>query len=330
MLKFYADEVAIDTATRETLHNARIANETRLEEGLAKARKPKVRRHQQQGGYAMKTVVQRPKNDFDIDNGAIFAANDLKTAQGNPMSALDARKMARDAIDDGSFKTPPEVKRHCVRIHYADGYHVDVPVYRETDTMFGRRLEIAGPEWKHSDPQGVNDWFEGAVNTKSPDSTNDRQMRRVVAYLKALGKSRESWDAPTGFMISVLVDECYRSRAGRDDAALRDTMKAIRDRLKSNLRIRHPKVDEYLTEGDKDSSCIFFRDKLSSLLDDLGILDDPNCAEADAARAWDKVFATSYFSDRIAESAKRRGFSTGVAATVPAVQFVRSGDRQYG
>src|SRR3984957_2008739 len=98
LLKFYGAEVAIDSATRTLLRDHRKTNETRLKEGLSDQERPKVKRFQVQGGYAMHTVVQHPKNDYDIDNGVIFEAADLLRSQGAAMSALDVRKMVRDAV----------------------------------------------------------------------------------------------------------------------------------------------------------------------------------------------------------------------------------------
>src|SRR5437588_5067045 len=91
--KFYSSKVAIPTSVRQTLSKARIDNEERLERNLAKAAKPKVKRHIRQGGYAMKTVVQQPGNAYDIDNGAMFNYASLLGPSGGAMSALDARSM---------------------------------------------------------------------------------------------------------------------------------------------------------------------------------------------------------------------------------------------
>lgn len=329
LMDFYAAEVAIDAATRALLRDHRKANEDRLKDGLAAQKKPKVKRFQIQGGYAMHTVVQHPKNDYDIDNGVIFDSSELIGQQGGAMSALDARKMVRDAVDDGSFKTAPEIKKNCVRVHYEAGHHVDLPVYREKQNILGiKYLELASADWKKSDPAGVNDWFERNVSSRSPDKGNDLQMRRVVAYLKALGKSRDSWNAPTGFMFSILVVECYVSDA-RDDISLVKTLRNIRDRLHRNLKIKHPVVDEYVTKGDDDARTRFFRDKSPELLDDLDVLDKAECDSAAAAAAWDKFFRTSYFTDQLKESAKAVGVSAIVTNSSP-IRTVRGGERRYG
>jgi hypothetical protein len=59
----------------------------------------------------MKTMVQHPDKDYDIDDGVYFDKEVLVGERGAEMSALQARQMVRNAIDDGSFKTPPEVRK---------------------------------------------------------------------------------------------------------------------------------------------------------------------------------------------------------------------------
>src|SRR5262249_36820625 len=60
--------------------------------------------------------------DYDIDDGVYFDKGVLVGDRGAEMSALQARQMVRDALDDGSFKTPPEVRTNCVRVYYEAGF----------------------------------------------------------------------------------------------------------------------------------------------------------------------------------------------------------------
>ncbi len=63
--------------------------------------------------------------------------------------------------------------------------------------------------------------------------------------------------------------------------------------------IMHPRIaDERLDDrGDPDPRCVEMRDTIASFIETLKILDNDNCSEADAAKAWDTVFGTSYFRD---------------------------------
>jgi Cyclic GMP-AMP synthase DncV-like, nucleotidyltransferase domain len=59
----------------------------------------------------MKTMMQHLAKDYDIDDGVYFSKKVLVGDRGAEMSALQARQMVRDSLDDGSFKTPPEIPR---------------------------------------------------------------------------------------------------------------------------------------------------------------------------------------------------------------------------
>ena len=73
----------------------------------------------------MKTMTRHAAKDYDIDDGVYFDKEDLVGERGAEMSALQARQMVRDALDDGSFKKPPEARKNCVRVYYEAGFHVD-------------------------------------------------------------------------------------------------------------------------------------------------------------------------------------------------------------
>ena len=76
-------------------------------------------------------------------------------------------RWSADAVDDGSFKTDPEIKTNCVRVYYNDGPHVDIPVYRSITDGFGNdKYELASVDWKESDPEGVNRWFREWVKSQ--------------------------------------------------------------------------------------------------------------------------------------------------------------------
>jgi hypothetical protein len=260
----------------------------------------------------MKTMTQHPANDYDIDDGVYFAKEDLVGPRGGEMSALETRQMVRDALDDGSFKKPPEVRTNCVRVLYDAGYHVDVPAYRRVvgKDLFGKEVihhELASSDWKRSDARDVTSWFEGENNKQSPDTTNGRQLRRVTRQIKKFAKSRASWQGSilSGFGITKLVTEHFRKNAAREDESLYDTMKAIRDRLKWNLVVQHPVTpNETITNGPDDPKAKCLRDKLTDALSWLEPLFEPDCTREKALKCWDKVFATTYFIDRLDKEKK--------------------------
>lgn len=95
------------------------------------------------------------------------------------------------------------------------------------------------------------------------------------------------------------MTECFRGNAAREDCALYDTMKAIRDRLNWNLVVAHPVTpNSFITNGNDDARARFLRSKLTEAIDTLAPLLEFNCTQTKALKCWDKVYATTFFSDR--------------------------------
>ena len=331
---FHNQDVTLPKAEQDKMRDRRNANRTRLRNGLAKAGKPAPVEFVKQGSYAMKTMIRDPDNDYDIDDGVYFRKEDLVGKRGAEMTSLQARQMVRDAVDHGKLKQAPEVRSNCVRVLYEAGFHVDLPVYRRvvTSTNFGDDVHYelaASSGWKRSDARDVSDWYEDE-RAKSADS---QQLRRVNRDLKKYARSRHSWRAGilSGFGISVLVAECFRYH-DREDCALYDTMVAIRDRLDWNLQVAHPVTPgDYITSGPDDARARCFRDKLSDAIDALQPLFSTDCTRERALKCWDKVFATTFFSERL-EDEKRASVTAPaiissaalLSSTAPAVAAVSS------
>ncbi|MGJ5176369.1 cyclic GMP-AMP synthase DncV-like nucleotidyltransferase [Bradyrhizobium sp. SZCCHNS3051] len=301
---YHDQEVTLPKSEQDAMRDRRNANRTRLRNGLAEADKPAPLEFVKQGSYAMKTMTRDPNNDYDIDDGVYFRKEDLVGDRGAEMTSLQARQMVRDAVDDGKFKTPPEVRSNCVRVFYEKGYHVDLPVYRRvlTSTAFGEEIHYelaASSGWKRSDARDVSDWYEDE-RAKSADGV---QLRRINRDLKKYARSRDSWrdGILSGFGISVLTTERFRHN-DREDQALYDSMVAIRDRLNGDLQVAHPVTPgDYITREPDDARARCFRDKLTEAIDTLQPLFDADCTRERALKCWDKVFATTFFSERLEE-----------------------------
>lgn len=327
VLSYHNDEVTLPAAEQKNMRERRNANRKRLKDGLKKAGRPVPSDFATQGSYAMRTMIQLPGKNWDIDDGVYFDAADLKGQRGDEMSALEARQMVRDALDDGSFKKKPAVCTNCVRVYYDAGYHVDIPVYRVRieKSLLGEDttiVELASIDWKRSDARNVTEWFDRENEAQSPDTENGRQLRRLTRDIKKYAQSRDSWTDGilSGFGITKLVTECFRGNAAREDEALVTTLRAIRDRLDLDLVIKHPVTpNETITKGSDDASARFLRDKIKDGLESVKVLDDPSCTRTQALAAWDKFYATDYFSRR--DETKAR---TSEAASIAAPAILTS------
>lgn len=334
VLAYHDDQVTLPQPERTNMRDRRDNNRSRLLKRLEEAGKPCPKEFIKQGSYAMLTMVQDASNDYDIDDGVYFTQSSLKGPNGGDKTARDARQMVCDALQDARFTKQPEVRKNCVRVFYNDGYHVDMPVYRIREDDEDYEL-ASGSDWVHSRAADVEDWFNTANRTKSPDENNGRQFRRVVRMLKKFAKSRDSWKSQTacGFAITILTEDRYVAYKDREDIALRDTMQAIYTRLYYNLEVDHPVTpNTKVTKGPDDTKMKFFRERLKEALDNLAVLDDTNCTREQALKAWDKVFNTKFFSNRYEESkssaASNSAILSGLVATKsdpPAVDKIGGG-----
>ena len=337
VLAYHNDRVTLLQPQRTEMRDRRDANRDRLLTRLKSDCNPLPEEFIRQGSDVMFTMVQESDNDYDIDDGVYFTQASLKDEYGNDMSPRYARQMVCNALKDGRFNKQPKVMKNCVRIFYEEGYHVDMPVYRIRE--HDQQYQLAsGDEWVLSRAADVEEWFDGVNQAKSPDEKNGRQFRRIVRFSKKLARSRDAWKTQiaSGFTITKLVEECYVAYGCREDVALYETLKRIRDRLIGNLEVEHPVTPgAMLTKGPNDDRTAFLRDKLAAALDELAVLDDAACTSKDALAAWDKVFNTDFYSSRQKDDAAQ---NLGVANSAilgnlvsarrnPRVVDKRGGDR---
>lgn len=341
MTNFHRDSVTLSKNQQGEMRTRRNAGRTRLENGLIEAKKPQPKEVESQGSYMMRTMVQDDANDYDIDDGAYFASDDLKDDAGAALTPKAARQRVCDALSwDGRLKHEATVKPNCVRQVYAEGYHIDVPVYRivKTNDENGDPVEhyelASGDQWTRSDARAVTRWFNGLVGELNAGESDGSQMRRVTKLTKKFAR-RASWKKKTtsGISITKLVADHFQSSADRDDKALRETWKAIDKKLQKSTEIDHPVLATKLAKAG-DEAVTFFRTCLSGALKTLEVLDTSDCTRKKARGAWDDVFDTDFFSKQPDNkddgggggSGDNGGGGKGSAMSVTSVETARRND----
>lgn len=254
-----------------------------------------------QGSVAMGTVIREQwYSSYDIDDGIYFSTKSLTGPRGGMLSGREARSLIYEAAYDERYSDPPEMRKNCVRIYYSKGFHIDVPVYRKTLLGFAPpRVELASTEWRPSDPQAVTQWFRDAA-ALSPGIFTNRQLTRIVRYMKAWSGSRAEWPERMlgGFGITKLVVDHYRPHPNRDDRALLETLWAIFRALDRSTTIWHPVIQgEQVCHPDRQAPVRFLRDCLGFYLERLEGVRSAH-SRAEALRYWGAFFLTEYFSNR--------------------------------
>ena len=324
MTNFHRDNVTLSKKQQSEMRTRRDAGRTRLENGLNEAKKPQPKEVRSQGSYQMRTMVQDDDNDYDIDDGAYFASDDLKDDAGVALTPKAARQRVCDALAwDGRLKQEATVKRNCVRQVYAAGYHIDIPVYRivvtrdKNDDPVEHYELASGDEWTRSDARAVTRWFNGLVGELNAGESDGSQMRRITKLSKKFAR-RVGWKNKTtsGISITKLVVDHFQFSADRDDKALRETWKAIDKKLQKSVEIDHPVLANKLAQVG-DEAVTFFRDCLSGALKTLEVLDESDCSRKQAREAWDDVFDTDFFTkqpDNNGDSSDGKGSAMAITS----------------
>jgi hypothetical protein len=299
ILKYHDDEVTLSPKTRETLRGNRNANRERLKRGLAANKKPQPDEFIIQGSYAMKTMTQHAKNDYDIDDGAAFSEEKLKDANGPSLTPQQAKEMVRAAlVEGGGLSEQPTVKKNCVRVKYAAGHHVDIPVYRVKGTDPNAKKELAGEEWRDSNPTEITDWFRQVESNTHKSGEAEPQLRRVVRLVKRFSRRNLETKSPSGLILTVLTAEQHKMHDDREDHALRETLRKIRDRLLVDQVVRNPANQAEALNPNKDAVQTLIN-QIAASLETLEVLDKANCKRSEALKAWKDVLKTDYFDDEI-------------------------------
>lgn len=234
-----------------------------------------------QGSYALKTMVKPlGLEDYDLDDGVYLQHTDDDISKPTPSVASN---WIIEAVKNHTKKAPKN-KKNCVRVVYAENYHIDLPIYRTIrgDIYLGT---LEGNEWIPSDAKKFNKHFRDML-------VKNEQMRSCIKYLKAW-KDFEGCDLK-GIHITALVGLKHIAAEDRDDESLTNTVSEIVEYLEGNRDIYNPiDQEENFIEDWSDSKI----DKTITTLKNL----QENAAEAideedkqESSKLWRKVFGNRF------------------------------------
>lgn len=301
MKKFYYNEVVLPKDETTKLREKKKINIDRLKEGLKEYNKEnnteyKIAETIEQGSVAMSTVIQNDKKDYDIDIAIVFDDTNIRN-----IGSIAIKNVIVDALKRKctNFKNEPEAKTNCVRIEYADNYHIDFAIYKRIKNEYDNSYtyEHAGSVWRTRNPRAINNWFKKRI------SINGEKLRQAIRLNKTFCKSRDSWSMPGGLIQTVLCDEKIQDYS-RIDEIFYYTICEIRDRLRYNKEVYNPtdiRQILLLVQEDRDKLDNLYN-RLDTYIAKLDILFDSNCTEKQAKDAWKEFFNHDYWNTNLNES----------------------------
>jgi len=228
--KFHA-AIRVDYDMSETLREKRDRILNRIRDHLKKHGRPGFK-ELLQGSYKMKTgVIPVPGLEYDIDVGLRFGItekdHDADTVRGWVFEAVDGH------TEDVKSKGP------CIRVTYADGYHVDLVVYAWwTDALGVEQFRLAHDSggWRPANPPGLLEHVDNAraqYDGTQDNETKTDQFRRCVRYLRRwddVAMPKECSAKPSGLAYVLLgIQKLRPARFFNGDADDRTALKALSD-----------------------------------------------------------------------------------------------------
>lgn len=268
-----------------------------------------------QGSFAVDTILNPivDKEDglaaYDLDDGVYFIGNsedEKHCIQWYHDKVLEAVK--------GHTDQEPNDKKACIRVNYADGHHIDLPIYFRVKDDDHPQLAHKTKQWVKQDAKEFNKWFAEQCKEK-------KHLRIIVRFLKAWRdwiKFDKGVDLPCGFILTILAANHYTENdSSRWDVILKDTLVSMQDELSQEDHFhccRPVSPNEDLFENYSETRRNTFLSRLKSFRDDAERAVNSKNQREGCLKWW------NYFGDRfccstakdVDEDAQQKEFSGSV------------------
>lgn len=245
-------ELQITSTKRKNLIRSRGILHTKIKNWFKENHPDYVPNFWIQGSYKMKTVIRTKEDMCDLDDGVYFLCEP-------DVTPTTLQNWVYQAVCDHTEKGATRHNK-CVRVHFANDYQIDLPIYKKADGDDHPWLCVKGGTWtdEQSDPKEFVEWY---------DEERNHQLTRIIRYLKSWGDTVRH-NMLSGLAMTLVAQDNY-TEDDRDDQALYDVLVAIRSSLKSSWSAKMPTTpkDDILVEYDADFQKRFFG-HLDSFIDD--------------------------------------------------------------
>ena len=266
--KAFNDTITLNDSRKETLRGNRKALRERITKYFKKNHPDDIKpKYHSQGSFSMDTILNPIKDSdstdslvaFDLDDGIYFISDE--NSNDNRLSVATYHNRVHKAVENHTSLGAKD-KTTCVRVEYAAGHHIDLPIYYKQKD-FKPTLAHKTKCWIESDPKEFYEWFNNRAK-QSP------QLRRMVRYLKAwsdyFNSQNTSVKMPSGFILTILATNNYTPN-DRDDVAMKEMLSRINNTLKISFSCTRPTTplgEELLGDNYSETKKNNFLSKLDS------------------------------------------------------------------
>ncbi|MEQ9373076.1 MAG: hypothetical protein RIG63_29255 [Coleofasciculus chthonoplastes F3-SA18-01] len=272
--------IELNAKRKESLRISREAVRNKIRNFFKEKQNGLYPRFHGQGSFMMNTIIKPLDGEFDIDDGIYFLV------KHQPLQSIDTfHRWICEAVDSHTKEKPID-KMTCARVVYKGHYHIDLPIYYIVEGSCPK-LAHKRDGWISSDPKTFIKWFQSQTDDKG-------QLRRIVRYFKAWIDCK-SGTLPSGLIFSILATENIRFNA-RDDIALYETLKNIKNKLDSNFTCYRPTTPTYedLLKEYSQTNKEYFKNQIDRMISSAKKALDDNTSQKDACKEWQKHFGDRF------------------------------------
>ena len=197
---------------------------------------------------------------YDLDNGIYLIEIE---GEDNEQKSATWHDWIWKAVESHTDQKPIS-KNTCVRVIFANGHHIDLPIYyKNGDDLY---LVHKSKGLMKSDPKAFYKWF----NAKKKGTKLEKIVRLLKAWKNYKQNNYSNLKLPSGFELTILATNNYANEDKLDDD-FRETVRAMRDSLESDFECLRPTIpeNEDVFEDYSPTKASNFMNALNSLVKDL-------------------------------------------------------------
>lgn len=212
-----------------------------------------------QGSMDMCTTINPLDEEYDIDYGIYVNKKDIDYKDENTWPDIkNLHEMIAEACKP-TKRTVDTSKDTCVRVIYANNYHVDFPIYikNSDDKNFIPKLAHKELGWLDSDAKANTNYFKDCNK-----GTNDA-LRHIVMFLKAMVDYQNFIEDGfktdiSGFELTMLACRDYTTdKQTQIDKIWHKTIEEMHKQCQNNTSLKKPVTNDELwtnkEQKDKDA-----------------------------------------------------------------------------
>lgn len=279
-----------------------------------------------QGSYAHRTMINPVAKDDEFDADVL-----LEMEENADWSAKDyVEELYKVFYASGTYGHMVSRHAHCVKVDYANDFHIDVVPYLErhgSHYVTNRDYDL----FELTNPEGFNEWLDGKNTIASG------RLVKVIRLFKYLRDYKNTFSAKS-IILNILLGGRVNSVLLLGDSkrycdlptAFTNILSDLNDYLQSNPSM--PSVDDPSCPGQNfnhrwnENQYQNFRNRVK-LYHDWARAAFDEIDRAESIRLWRKIFGDSFAEAPAASIAKSSATAVAVRNYTDTEQFI---DRDYG